>query len=251
MEIATFFKTINCSNDFERFFSRYYLLWENDWIRQKKYVGTNFYAIEGNLQTWKEYYLQEDFVLLEFFVNDEAVGYLSYRIEKDRIQMEALLLLPEFRGKGLMATMLGSFYRYLKTENIDCFSIYLETNASNPSNKVYQKMGFVVKEMRKNDRENGEDTLVYHNEKTFKPVVTKLIIIHRAALIVCVVLMANPFLLLIMTSVYGLLIFPYWFHKLPIKNKIWWTLVPISIPWVFWGTLSILVHVIKFYQWIN
>ena len=242
MENATFFKPIDCSSDFERFFSRYYLLWENDWIRQKKYVGTNFYAIEGNLQTWKEYYLQEDFVLLEFFVNDEAVGYLSYRIEKDSIQLEALLLLPEFRGKGLMATMLRSFYRYLKTENIDCSSIYLETNASNPSNKVYIKFGYKVVETRSKDRENGEDTLVYRIEKTSKPVVPKLITFHRAALIVCAVLTANPFFLLIMTSVYGLLIFPYWFHKLPIKNKIWWTFVPISIPWVFWGFIAIFAY---------
>ena len=99
--------------------------------------------------------------MLEFFVNDEAVGYLSYRIEKESIQMEALLLLPEFRGKGLMDTMLRSFYRYLKTENIDCSSIYLETNASNPSNKVYIKFGYKVVETRSKDRENGEDTLVY------------------------------------------------------------------------------------------
>lgn len=239
MENATFFKPIDCSSDFERFFTRYYLLWEHDWIRQEKYVGTSYYAIEGNQQTWKEYYLQEDFVLLEFFVNDEAVGYLSYRIEKESIQMEALLLLPEFRGKGLMDTMLRSFYRYLKTENIDCSSIYLETNASNPSNKVYIKFGYKVVETRSKDRENGEDTLVYRIEKTSKPVVPKLITIHRAALIVCSVLMANPFFLLVMTSVYGLLIFLYWFHKLPIKNKIWWTFVPICLPWVFWGILAI------------
>ena len=161
MENATFFKPIDCSSDFERFFSRYYLLWEHDWIRQEKYVGTNYYTIEGNQQTWKEYYLQEDFVLLEYFVNDEAVGYLSYEVETERIHMEALLLLPEFRGKGLMTTMLQDFNVYLKTENITCNSIYLETNSDNPSNKVYLKMGYVVIEIRKNDRENEEDTLVY------------------------------------------------------------------------------------------
>ena len=138
-----------------------------------------------------------------------------------------------------MTKMLRTFYDYLKNENINYYSIYLETNTSNPSNKVYQKMGFVLTEIRENDRENGEDTLVYHIEKTFKQVVPKLITFHRAALIVCAFLMANPFFLLIMTSVYGLLIFPYWFHKLPIKNKIWWTFVPISIPWVFWGILAI------------
>jgi ribosomal protein S18 acetylase RimI-like enzyme len=242
MENATFFKPIDCSSDFERFFSRYYLLWEHDWIRQEKYVGTNYYTIEGNQQTWKEYYLQEDFVLLEYFVNDEAVGYLSYRIEKDSIQMEALLLRPEFRGKGLMAAMLRSFYRYLKTENIDCSSIYLETNASNPSNKVYINFGYKVLETRSKDRENGEDTLVYRIDKTSKLVVPKLIRFHRAALIVCSVLMANPFFLLVMTSVYGLLIFPYWFHKLPIKNKIWWTFVPISFPWIFWGFIAIIAY---------
>jgi ribosomal protein S18 acetylase RimI-like enzyme len=161
MENATFFKLIDCSSDFERFYSRYYLLWESDWIRQKKYVGTNYYAIEGNLQNWKEYYLQEDFVLLEYFVNDEAVGYLSFKVETERIHMEALLLLPEFRGKGLMTTMLQEFYVFLKTKNISCSSIYLETNSNNPSNKVYLKMGYVVTEIRENDRENGEDTLVY------------------------------------------------------------------------------------------
>lgn len=165
MENATFFKPINCSNDFERFFSRYYLLWEHDWIRQKKYVGTSFYAIEGNLQTWKEYYLQENFILLEYFVNDEAVGYLSYKLENEYIHMEALLLFPQFRGKGLMTKMLRSFYDYLKNENINYYSIYLETNTSNPSNKVYQKMGFVLTDIRENDRENGEDTLVYELTK--------------------------------------------------------------------------------------
>jgi ribosomal protein S18 acetylase RimI-like enzyme len=251
MESASFFKVIDIPNEFERFFSRYYLLWETDWIRQKKYVGTSYYAIEGNLQTWKEYYLKEHFVLLKYFVNDEAVGYLSYRIENDSIQLEALLLLPEFRGKGLMAHVLRSFYQHLKTEKIDCSTIYLETNASNPSNKVYVNFGFKVVETRRNDRENGEDTLVYRIEKTSKPVVPKLIQFHRVALIACAALMANPFFLLIMTSVYGLMIFPYWFHKLPIKNKIWWTIVPISLPWVFWGTLSIFVNLIKFYQWIN
>ena len=161
MENAAFLKPIDCSSDFERFFSRYYLLWENDWIRQKTYVGTSYYAIEGNLQTWKEYYLQEDFVFLEYFVNDEAVGYLSYKIENERLHMEALLLLPAHRGKGLMTTMLQDFYIYLKTNNISWNSIYLETNSDNPSNNIYRKMGYVVSEIRKNDRENEEDTLVY------------------------------------------------------------------------------------------
>lgn len=241
-QATSYFKVIDIPNEFERFFTQYYLLWENDWIRQKKYVGTNYYAIEGNLQTWKEYYLLEHFVLLEFFINDEAIGYLSYRIEKGSIQMEALLVLSEFRGKGLMAAMLRSFYRYLKTENIDCSSIYLETNASNPSNEVYIKFGYKVVETRSKDRENGEDTLVYRIEKTSKPVVPKLITFHRALLIFCAVLMANPFFLLIMTSVYGLLIFPYWFQKLPIKNKIWWTFVPISFPWIFWGFIAIIAY---------
>lgn len=245
MENANYFKPIDLPNEFERFYSRFYLLWEKDWIRQKKYVGTTYYAIKGNLQTWKEYYLKEHFILLEYFVNDEAVGYLSYRIEKDNIQMEALLLLLEFRGKGLMTTMLQDFYFYLKTKNISWNSIYLETNSDNASNNVYRKMGYDVTEIRENDRENGEDTLVYRIKKTSNIKVPKLIHFHRVALIVCAVLMAIPFFLLIITFVYGLLIFPYWLHKLPIKNKLWWTLVPISIPWVFWGILALLANYSK------
>lgn len=161
MESAFSFKSIDIPNEFEHFFTKYYLHWESDWIRQKKYVGTDYYAIAGNLETWKSYYARENFILLECFMNNEAVGYLSYKIEGVQIHLEALLLLPDFRGKGLMAIMLQNFYVYLQKQNKSYQFIYLETNSENPSNKVYQKLRFVVTEIRENDRENGEDTLVY------------------------------------------------------------------------------------------
>jgi ribosomal protein S18 acetylase RimI-like enzyme len=166
MESAFSFKIIDLPIEFERFFMQYYLLWESDWIRQQKYVGTDYYAIEGNLATWKNYYTTENFILLECFMNNEAIGYLSYKTENERIHMEALLLLPNFRGKGLMAKMLGVFFNYLETENTYWTSIYLETNAHNPANSIYRKFGFTVAEVLEKDRENGEDTYVYQLEHT-------------------------------------------------------------------------------------
>ena len=243
MESAFSFKIIDLPIEFERFFMQYYLLWESDWIRQQKYVGTDYYAIEGNLATWKNYYSTENFILLECFMNNEAIGYLSYKTENERIHMEALLLLPNFRGKGLMAKMLGAFFNFLETENISWNSIYLETNAHNPANSIYRKFGFTVAEVREKDRENGEDTIVYELQK--KQNVPRIIFLHRTALITSVILMINPFFVMILTAVYGFLILLYWLHKLPIRNKIWWTLVPISIPWLFWGILALLANFSK------
>lgn len=49
-------------------------------------------------------------------------------------------------------------------------------------------------------------------------------------LIVCAFLMTNPFTYLIMLGLYIPMAIPLWFQKITLKEKILWSVVPMSIP---------------------
>lgn len=53
-------------------------------------------------------------------------------------------------------------------------------------------------------------------------------------LIVCAFLMINPFTYLIMLGLYVPMAIPLWFQKISLKEKILWSIVPMSIPTIIY-----------------
>jgi hypothetical protein len=52
--------------------------------------------------------------------------------------------------------------------------------------------------------------------------------------IVCAFLMINPFTYLIMLGLYIPMAIPLWFQKISLKEKILWSVVPMSIPTIIY-----------------
>ena len=53
-------------------------------------------------------------------------------------------------------------------------------------------------------------------------------------LIVCAFLMINPFTYLIMLGLYVTMAIPLWFQKISLKERILWSVVPMSIPTIIY-----------------
>lgn len=161
----TSFRELNIKDDFDSFFDEIYCEWDKAWLRKKEYIGTQYYAIKGNLQVWKEYYTNSTITLLIFQTTEKKIGYIGYQLEGDTLILTELMIKESERGNNFGAKLLAQFFEMMKIEK-RIFSTYqLETHDSNLSNKIYLKAGFTVKEIILKDRENDENTIVYvkHN----------------------------------------------------------------------------------------
>lgn len=63
-------------------------------------------------------------------------------------------------------------------------------------------------------------------------------------LIICAFLMINPFTYLIMLGLYIAMAIPLWFQKISLKEKLLWSIVPMSVPtsiyllFILWNYLN-------------
>ena len=77
------------------------------------------------------------------------VGYLSYRVTFDEAEVMNIAVLPEFRRRGLAASMMNAYHD--KARASGAASSFLEVRASNVSALgLYEKLGYVRAGTRKN-----------------------------------------------------------------------------------------------------
>ncbi|GAB6182770.1 ribosomal protein S18-alanine N-acetyltransferase [Thermodesulfovibrio hydrogeniphilus] len=81
-------------------------------------------------------------------VEGEIVGYVVYRMISDEAEILSIAIKPEQRRKGLAKELIKNILDEIKHKARSCF---LEVRASNiPAIKLYEKMGFQKKGLRKN-----------------------------------------------------------------------------------------------------
>ena len=85
---------------------------------------------------------------IEFFIDEKSVGYLEYSLIYDRMEIDNIKVLEEYRGQGigtkLMAHLVGLAIEY-RVENIT-----LEVRVSNEiARNLYKKFGFREVALRK------------------------------------------------------------------------------------------------------
>ncbi len=157
----TSFIKLNIKDDFDSFFDEIYYEWDKAWLRKKEYIGTQFYAIKGNLQVWKEYYTNSNITLLIFQSSNKKIGYLGYQLKGNTLILTELLIKESERGNNFGTILLTQFFELMKIKKLKFSKYQLETHDSNISNKIYLKTGFYVEEVILKDRENDENTIIY------------------------------------------------------------------------------------------
>ncbi len=91
---------------------------------------------------------------------NKIIGYVIYWIIGDEAHINNIALHPEFRGKGIGEYVLRKIIELIKKAGAKFIS--LEVRPSNiPARKLYQKLGFRLKAIRKNYYINPkEDALI-------------------------------------------------------------------------------------------
>jgi ribosomal-protein-alanine N-acetyltransferase len=99
----------------------------------------------------------------------KVVGYICCWIVEDEIHILNLASHPDFRRKGIATTLLNALFNTVEGKKITL--ITLEVRRFNtPAYRLYKKLGFEVKGVRKGYYPEGEDAVVMELEmggKTF------------------------------------------------------------------------------------
>lgn len=85
---------------------------------------------------------------IEYVLDDEIMGYLEYSLIYDRIEIDNIMVMEEYRGCGIGTKLMA----YLVSLAIDLrvVNITLEVRVSNVvANKLYRKFGFREVALRK------------------------------------------------------------------------------------------------------
>lgn len=96
-------------------------------------------------------------------VGDQVYGYVFIMIDEDKVQINSLVVIEEFRNKGYGKVIMETLLTKLK--EIQVKEITLEVRPSNIfAIKLYNGFGFRQVAIRKNYYNNGEDAfLMYKN----------------------------------------------------------------------------------------
>ena len=85
---------------------------------------------------------------LEYVENDKTIGYLDYSLIYDRMEIDNIYVLEEYRNKKI-ATLLIDYLEKIAEEK-DLINITLEVRESNfIAIHLYEKMGFIKVAIRK------------------------------------------------------------------------------------------------------
>lgn len=147
-------------NNFSQFYDEYFVYWEKDWNRKKELIWTDLYKILWNKNAWLQYYQTVNNQVLIFNINQNNVWYISFRNSDWIIDIEWLLIKPDFRNKWYWNSLIHNFIKFCQ-QNTSFSSIKVETHTHNSANYIYQKNGFKLIKIINNDRENWENTNVY------------------------------------------------------------------------------------------
>lgn len=85
---------------------------------------------------------------LEYIDNDKIIGYLDYSLIYDRIEIDNIYVLEEYRNKKIGTQLMKCLDRIAKDNNL--INITLEVRQSNYiAIHLYEKMGFIKVAIRK------------------------------------------------------------------------------------------------------
>ena len=95
-------------------------------------------------------------------IDDTVVGYITYSVVLDEVQIANVATHPDFRKRGIGKDLLTTLFNLAK-EN-DMHIITLEVRQSNiPAINLYEKCGYELSGRRKNYYKNPtEDALLYN-----------------------------------------------------------------------------------------
>ena len=124
---------------------------------QEKYFsdGWNKAQLESGFETGR-------FFVLGAYRDDEMIGFISYSISDVVADLEDLLIVPEFRNKGIATAL---FQMMLDEISGKASRIMLEVRQSNAKAiGLYEKLGFKEISQRKKYYADGETAIVYCKE---------------------------------------------------------------------------------------
>lgn len=97
--------------------------------------------------------------ILGIKVDNKLIGYLSYFLIYDRIEIEYIYIDNDYRNKGYASNLFNELFIIAKNKN--CINITLEVSVNNKSAlNLYKKLGFKIVTIRKNYYENSDGYLM-------------------------------------------------------------------------------------------
>ncbi len=85
---------------------------------------------------------------IEYFIDEESVGYLEYSLIYDRMEIDNIKVLEEYRGQGIGTKLMAYLVSLAIDYKVD--NITLEVRVSNDiARNLYKKFGFREVALRK------------------------------------------------------------------------------------------------------
>lgn len=112
--------------------------WPEEDVR--RFIGQQFHAQRTH---YREHYPGAEFLVVE--QEGEAVGRLYLHQTRYEVRLMDILLLPEWRGRGLGTRLLGAVLRQASTARLP---VTLHVEPFNPARLWYERLGFETVEQR-------------------------------------------------------------------------------------------------------
>ena len=85
---------------------------------------------------------------IEYFIDDKSVGYLEYSLIYDRMELDNIMVMDEYRNQGVASKLLGHLISLAIEYRV--VNITLEVRVSNEvARYLYKKFGFREVALRK------------------------------------------------------------------------------------------------------
>ena len=96
---------------------------------------------------------------LEYTINDETVGFLSYTFMYDRMEIEDIYVEEEYRRNKVASKLMDKLL--LRAEELNVINITLEVDVENENAKeLYKKYGFIEVALRKGYYQGSDGILM-------------------------------------------------------------------------------------------
>ena len=85
---------------------------------------------------------------IEYFLDDKSIAYLEYSLIYDRMEIDNIMVMEEYRGEGIGTKLMAHLINLATKYHVD--NITLEVRVSNEiARNLYKKFGFYEVAIRK------------------------------------------------------------------------------------------------------